>query len=270
MLLRRRSRGSGALPVARYRERMDDHSLAAALVTDAARLAADMRRDGAQAERKTSAADLVTAADRAAEELVRRQLLEHRPGDGVLGEEGARSEAIDGRRWTVDPIDGTFNYVAGLPAWCSAVSLEVDGELRVGAVRRPTVDETWVASDGVTTRDGERVPPVPDVALAATSVATFLNSSHLRAAEAGPMAVLLAAAATVRISGSGSCDMVDVAAGRIGLWVQTDCADWDWLPGRALVEGAGGVATVVRAHGHDWHLAGAPTAVRQAAELLGP
>lgn len=83
------------------------------------------------------------------------------------------------------------------------------------------------------------------------------------------MAALLAAAATVRISGSGSCDMVDVAAGRIGLWVQTDCADWDWLPGRALVEGAGGVATVVRAHGHDWHLAGAPTAVREAAALLG-
>ncbi|WP_181429057.1 hypothetical protein [Curtobacterium sp. MCSS17_008] len=48
-----------------------------------------------------------------------------------------------------------------------------------------------------------------------------------------------------------------------------DCAAWDWLPGRALVEGAGGVATIVRAHGHDWHLAGAPTAVRQAAELLG-
>ncbi|MCM3521667.1 inositol monophosphatase family protein [Curtobacterium sp. P97] len=248
---------------------MDDHALAAALVTDAARLAADMRRDGTDAERKTSAADLVTAADRAAEDLVRRMLLEHRPDDGVLGEEGARSEATHGRRWTVDPIDGTFNYVAGLPAWCSAVSLEVDGVLRVGAVRRPLADETWVASDGVTTRDGEAVPAVPDVALAATSVATFLNSSHLRAAEAAPMTALLAAAATVRISGSGSCDLVDVAAGRIGLWVQTDCADWDWLPGRALVEGAGGAATVVRAHGHDWHLAGAPTAVREAAELLG-
>lgn len=248
---------------------MDDHALAAALVTDAARLAADMRRDGTDAERKTSAADLVTAADRAAEELVRRVLLEHRPDDGVLGEEGAHVEATHGRRWTVDPIDGTYNYVTGLPAWCSAVSLEVDGVLRVGAVRRPTADETWVASDGVTTRDGEAVPPLPDVALATTSVATFLNSSHLRAAEAAPMAALLAAAATVRISGSGSCDLVDVAAGRIGLWVQTDCADWDWLPGRALVEGAGGVATVVRAHGHDWHLAGAPTAVREAAELLG-
>ena len=247
---------------------MDDHTLAADLVREAARLAADLRRVGADAERKTSAADLVTAADRAAEDLVRRMLLEHRPDDGVLGEEGARSEATHGRRWTVDPIDGTFNYVAGLPAWCSAVSLEVDGVLRVGAVRRPLADETWVASDGVTRCDGELVPALPDVPLAATSVATFLNSSHLRAAEAEPMAALLASAATVRISGSGSCDLVDVAAGRIGLWVQTDCADWDWLPGRALVEGAGGVATVTRAHGHDWHLAGSPTAVREAEALL--
>jgi fructose-1,6-bisphosphatase/inositol monophosphatase family enzyme len=247
---------------------MDDHALAAALVTDAARLAAEMRTTGTAAERKTSAADLVTAADRAAEDLVRRLLREHRPDDGVLGEEGAQVEAATGRRWTVDPIDGTFNYVAGLPAWCSAVSLEVDGVLRVGAVRRHLPDETWVASDGRTTRDGEPVPDVPDVALGTGSVATFLNASHLRDDAAPTVFALLGAAATIRISGSGSCDLVDVAAGRIGLWVQTDCADWDWLPGRALVEGAGGVATIVTAHGHDWHLAGAPTAVQEAVALL--
>ncbi|WIE77049.1 inositol monophosphatase family protein [Curtobacterium sp. MCSS17_007] len=247
---------------------LTDAALAAALVTDAARLAADMREGGTTAERKTSAADLVTAADRAAEDLVRTALLRHRPDDGVLGEEGARVDAVDGRRWTVDPIDGTYNYVAGLPAWCSAVSLEADGALLVGAVRRHLPAETWVASDGRTTRDGVPVPAVPDVPLAGSSVATFLNASHLRGDAAVPMVELLAAAATVRVSGSGSCDLADVAAGRIGLWVQTDCADWDWLPGRALVEGAGGAAVVVRAQGHDWHLAGAPTAVREAVALL--
>ena len=248
---------------------MDDHALAAALVTDAARLAAEMRRDGTDTERKTSAADLVTAADRAAEELVRRALLEHRPDDGVLGEEGAHAESADGRRWTIDPIDGTFNYVAGLPAWCSAVSLEVDGELRVGAVRRLLPDETWVASDGRTTCNGVPVEDMPDIPLGTSSVATFLNASHLHTAAVETVLSVLGAAATVRISGSGSCDLADVAAGRIGLWVQTDCADWDWLPGRALVEGAGGSATVVTAHGHDWHLAGAPTAMREAAAMLG-
>jgi len=247
---------------------MDDHALAAALVTDAAETAARMRRDGTETERKTSAADLVTAADRAAEALVGRMLLEHRPDDGMLGEEGARSEAASGRRWTVDPIDGTFNYVAGLPAWCSAVSLDVDGALRVGAVRRHQPDETWVASDERTTCNGEPVPDLPDVPLATTAVATFLNASHLRSEAAATLTALLGAAATIRISGSGSCDLADVAAGRIGLWVQTDCADWDWLPGRALVEGAGGAATIVTANGHDWHLAGAPTAVAEAAALL--
>ncbi len=247
---------------------MDDHDLAAALVTDAALLAADRRRSGAEAERKTSAADLVTEADRAAEDLVRTALAEHRPEDGILGEEGARAEPVNGRRWTVDPIDGTFNYVSGLPAWCSAVSLEVDGVLAVGAVRRHQPDETWVASDGRTRCNGEDVPDLPDRDLDVVSVATFLNAFHLREGATGPVLALLGAAATVRISGSGSCDLVDVAAGRIGLWVQTDCAAWDWLPGRALVEGAGGATEVLRAHGHDWHLAGSPTAVRQAVALL--
>lgn len=247
---------------------MDDHDLAAALVTDAARLAADMRVGGAAAQRKTSVADLVTAADRAAEDLVRTTLTAERPDDGVLGEEGARIDAVHGRRWTVDPIDGTFNYVAGLPAWCSAVSLEDGDQLLVGAVRRHLPDETWVASHGRTTCNGAVVATLPDTALAASSVATFLNAAHLRDSTAAPMLALLGAAATMRLSGSGSCDLADVAAGRIGLWIQTDCADWDWLPGRALVEGAGGLAVVVRAHGHDWHLAGAPTAVREAEALL--
>ncbi|MCS5487778.1 inositol monophosphatase family protein [Curtobacterium flaccumfaciens pv. beticola] len=245
-----------------------DRDLAVALVSRAAALAAEMRASGTRAERKTSAADLVTAADRAAEDLVHGLLAEQRPGDGVTGEEGAHDDPANGRRWTVDPIDGTYNYVAGLPAWCSAVSLEVDGELVLGAVRRLLPDETWVATAGVTTCDGVPVPAIPDVPLGSGAVATFLNASHLRERATAPLFALLGAAATMRISGSGSCDLADVAAGRTALWVQTDCADWDWLPGRALVEGAGGAAEVVRAHGHDWHLAGAPTAVREAAALL--
>ncbi len=152
---------SGPKDGARYRDRMDDHALAAALVTYAARLAAEMRTTGTAAERKTSAADLVTAADRAAEDLVRRLLREHRPRRRSAREEGAQVEAAtDGvGRWTRSTA--RFNYVAGLPAWCSAVALEVDGVLRVGAVRRHLPDETWVASDGRTTRDGEPVRTCP-------------------------------------------------------------------------------------------------------------
>jgi len=247
---------------------MDDRTLATALVTDAADLAATMRRGGTETTQKTSAADLVTAADRAAEDLVRRMLAEHRPDDGVTGEEGAHADGTSGRRWHVDPIDGTWNYVAGLPAWCSAVALETDGVLTAGAVRRHLPDETWVALDGRTECDGQVVPDIADLPLARASVATFLNAAHLRDDATAPLFALLAAAATLRVSGSGSCDLADVAAGRIGLWVQVDCAAWDWLPGRALVEGVGGTAEIVRAHGHDWHLAGAPTAVREAAALL--
>lgn len=248
---------------------MDDATLASTLMTDAARLAVRMRAEGVASERKTSAADLVTAADHACEALVRDTLRHERPDDGLLGEEGTADETDNGRRWIVDPIDGTFNDVSGLDAWCSAIVLEVDGEPVTAAVHRASADETWTAHDGVTTCDGRTVEPIADRPLAAVGVATFVNGSHL----ADPtitsvLGRLLRAAATVRISGSGTCDLVGVAAGRLGLWVQEDCSPWDWLPGRALVDGAGGAAVVVERDGHTWHLAGTPTAVAEAAALV--
>ena len=142
---------------------MDDKALSTVLVTESAALAADMLVAGVAAERKTSASDLVTAADRAAEGHIRDVLARERPGDGLLGEEGNASGGVTGRRWVADPIDGTFNYVSGLPAWCSAVALEVDGRLTTAAVRRP-VQLRWPAgavpapADAAAALDAARPP----------------------------------------------------------------------------------------------------------------
>lgn len=239
------------------------------MVTDAAALAFGMRLDGIVAEHKTSAADLVTAADRAAEDLVRSLLQSERPDDGLTGEEGAASPSSNSRRWVVDPVDGTFNFVSGLTSWCSAVALEVDGEATVGAVRRLVPDETWVASDGRTELNGDGVDRLRDTPLAECGLATYVDAADLL--DSSRMAVMsgvIAGAATVRMSGSGSCDLADVAAGRIGLWIQADCAEWDWLPGRALVEGVGGAAVIVERAGHRWHLAGSRRAVADAVALV--
>ncbi len=249
---------------------MDDVGLAATLVQDAARLALAMRLRGVASEQKTSAADLVSAADRTAEALIKDRLRDERPEDGVLGEEGASVASRNGRRWVIDPVDGTFNFLSGLPTWCSAVALEHDGVLLAGAVDIPATRETWAAGRGLgTTVNGGAVEPLADKPLRDCSVASYLDRSDV--SDAATMAVLsrlMDGAATLRISGSGTADLADVAAGRIGLWIQPDCADWDWLPGRALVEGVGGRTVIVEHLGRRWYLAGSGAAVDEAAERL--
>ena len=112
---------------------MDDVSLAADLVREAGMMASRMLAAGLETEYKTSISDVVSAADHAAEELVTTRLTEHRPDDGLVGEEGARRIG-NGRTWYIDPVDGTYNFLSRIPYWCSAIGLaDADGPL-VGAV----------------------------------------------------------------------------------------------------------------------------------------
>ena len=108
---------------------MDDISLAADLVRDAGTMASEMLSQGLETRYKTSLSDVVSAADHAGEELISARLADSRPDDGLVGEEGAR-KAGEGRTWYVDPVDGTYNFLSGIPYWCSAVGLvDADGPL---------------------------------------------------------------------------------------------------------------------------------------------
>jgi myo-inositol-1(or 4)-monophosphatase len=208
-------------------------------------------------ERKSGAnADVVSEADRAAEAAAVAVLRTERPGDGVLGEEGARSHAP--RTWVVDALDGTFNYVAGVPHWCAAVALvDHEGPL-VSAVFDPAAGELFSAqrgegANGLTIRTGR--------ALADSLVATFADPRVMT-----PDALLaLADAAILRTGGAGSLDLAWVAAGRLDAWVQREPEPWDWLPGALLVREAGGRAEVLEG---GWHLAGAPALVEELSMLL--
>ena len=94
---------------------LTDPELGGVLVTAAGRMAASMRLQGLTVDRKTSISDVVSDADKAAEAMIVRRLAVARPADGIIGEEGA---AAPGRRtWVIDPVDGTYNFVSGLPAW---------------------------------------------------------------------------------------------------------------------------------------------------------
>ncbi len=248
---------------------MDDATLATELVRDAGLLAKRMLAEGLRTDYKTSISDVVSAADHAAEELITARLSVERPTDGLIGEEGARRPGDD-RRWVVDPVDGTYNFLNGMPYWCSAVGLsDSDGPL-VGAVYYPAVDELWVGGEGLpTSRNGVTVPPLAERALGTVAVCTYAHPAHLsdRARQRCWQAVV-ARAATVRMMGSASIDLASVAGGRLGLFLQADLNDWDWLPGAALVRAAGGTAVTVHAGGHRWHVAGNTQAVAEASTAL--
>jgi myo-inositol-1(or 4)-monophosphatase len=250
---------------------VDDLALAAALVRDAGQLAARMRRDGLAVRRKTSISDIVTSADHAAEELIGSRLREQRPDDGLVGEEGtARPAEGAGRVWHIDPIDGTYNYASGIPIWCAALALADGDGAALGAVYHADEDELWLGGrDHPTTCNGEPVAALPDRPLTATSLASYLHPTTLPDASIRePLLRALRPAATVRTFGSGSIELSWIAAGRLGGFLQYDSLSWDWLPGAALVRAAGGVAEVVPAHRHDWHLAGSRRVVDDLTELL--
>lgn len=259
---------------------LDDAQLAAAIVTRAAHLASDMRADGLVTEFKTSISDVVTAADRASEKFVVKALAELRPNDGILGEEGSAKEGTSGRTWVIDPVDGTYNFTTASDYWCSALAL-VEGtadqpqKLILGAVHRPASNETWVGGpDLTTTRTEEQTHVQPlsidDIALSKTCVGTYLHSKVVASVDPEDTRDtrnwLMAASksATWRMLGSASVDLAGVADGRLGAWFQRDVAPWDWLPGKALVEGAGGITAEVGR----WKIAGTPSAVRELADIL--
>ncbi len=251
-----------------------DVELAATLVQAAGRLAARMREQGPDelnAQRKSSVSDLVSAADHAAEALLEKRLRDARPDDGLVGEEGTRHEpSADGRTWYVDPVDGTYNFLAGLPIWCSALALAAGEDPVLGAVYQPATEELWLGGhDRPTTRNDQPVAGIPDLPLRELSLASYLHPPRLSDDTLrGPLLRAVSAAATVRMLGSGSIELACVASGRLGAWLQSDSLPWDWLPGAALVRAAGGSAEVIEAHGHRWHAAGSRRAVDELLELV--
>lgn len=236
----------------------EDLDLAAQLVRDAGRLAASMLAEGLETHHKTSISDVVSDADHAAEKLISERLIKQRPHDGLVGEEGARRPGE--RTWYIDPVDGTYNFLSKLGIWCSAVGLTDADGLVLGAIYHPVADELWVGGRGHRTAcNGVAVDELADAPLADVSIGSYLPPARLTTDRIGELAPLLNAisgAATVRVIGSGSIELASVAGGRIGASLHAGTLPWDWIPGAALVEAAGGVARVIEWAGQSWYVAG--------------
>ncbi|MCT9868537.1 inositol monophosphatase family protein [Paenarthrobacter aurescens] len=260
---------------------LDDYQLASALVREAGQLALLMRMGGLQGERKTSVSDVVTAADHAAEAYVLEQLQRCRPEDGILGEEGASVAGTSGRTWVIDPVDGTYNFLHGSTYWCSAIALKrdssdhgtnpvVDPDVLLGAIYQPELDKLWLGGQGhPATLNGEPISGSGDRSVADICAATYIHPTWLADPRtAMPWHAAAVSAASLRMFGSGSCDLGRVADGELGCWFQHSCPEWDWLPGKAIVRAAGGDTAVVKVNGLNWFVAGGPTAVRELSAAL--
>lgn len=283
---------------------LNDADLAAYLVREAGKLALAMRSQGGQELRETAAmktgvSDIVTAADLAAENLVVETLRKVRPQDSILGEEGTAFQGTSGRVWVIDPVDGTYNFASGSSYWCSALALcEVDSERKseqkndagthqqgdlttaawladaqplLGAIYQPQEDKLWLGGSAqATTLNGTPVHVDSRQELSQVSVATYIHPGWLaddRASQPWKRAAELPA--TLRMLGSGSCDLARVAQAELGAWFQHSCPAWDWLPGKAIVRAAGGDTKVVSVNGLSWFVAGPRGAVATLVAALG-
>ena len=215
---------------------------------------------------KSSATDMVSAADRDAENLICAGLLEARPEDGLVGEEGSRRESVSGRNWIVDPLDGTTNFLYGFPGW--AVSIALEGSL--GIVFDPLREEVWVAErGGGASLNGEALhlgpPPPLETALVATG---FGYDAERRAKQAQVLGRVVPFIRDIRRAGAAALDLCWLAAGRLDAYYERGLNPWDWAAARIVVEEAGGAVADLQGDPHG--LAAAhPELLPQLLGLLG-
>jgi myo-inositol-1(or 4)-monophosphatase len=263
---------------------MDATDLAAApsgelleLAVDAARMAGALLLEraghGAEADvrSKSTPTDLVSEADLAAERAIRELLAARRPGDGFLGEEGGSAEGASGLSWVVDPLDGTVNFLFGIPQWCVSVAVRDGRGTVAGAVYDPNRDELFTA-----TRDGRPALAGRDGAVELTAaggsgrdrsraagaelgahgaavtaepgagglesamVATGLAyDQRVRAAQAQVLARLAPRVRDIRRFGSAALDLCWTAAGRYDAYFERSVKQWDVAAGALICERAG-------------------------------
>jgi myo-inositol-1(or 4)-monophosphatase len=204
---------------------------------------------------KSSPTDVVTAMDRAVEDLLRRRLAEARPGDGVLGEEAGLQAGTTGLTWVLDPIDGTVNYLYQIPAYAVSVALVTgdptvpgDWQSVAGCVHQPVTGDTWTAASG----DGAwlggrqlRLSPVPELAEALVATG-FGYRRQRRTGQARVVAGVLPWVRDIRRIGSAALDLCGVATGTLDAYYERGVNVWDIAAASLVLTEAGGALRGLR------------------------
>jgi myo-inositol-1(or 4)-monophosphatase len=215
-----------------------------AVAVEAARAAAAIlveRYEDARGPRglqtKSTPTDLVSDADLAAERAIRDVLARRRPDDSILGEEGADVTGTTGLRWVVDPLDGTVNYLFGIPQWC--VSIACEGH--AAAILDPLRGELFeVVAGEAPTLDGKPLRASDRADLSTALVATGFNyDAAVRARQAEVAAAILPRVGDIRRLGSAALDLAWTAAGRYDAYYERGVNLWDIAAGAMLCTAAG-------------------------------
>ena len=249
-------------------------SAGAAVAREAGRLARRwFERRGELVIESKGPQDLVSAADRAVEDLIRARLAELFPGDAVVGEEAGGPVARCA--WAVDPIDGTQNFLRGMPWYCVSMAYVEDGRPQVGIVYDPGTDELFTAVRGGGARlNGEPIRVSDCAELASAVVGVGHSPRHAPAAFLRPLAAVVEQGAQTRNLLCGALQLAHVACGRLDATFDPYLLPWDVLAGLLLVEEAGGAAAPYGLR-PDWSggaplLAGTAPLVRALCPLVVP
>ena len=190
---------------------------------------------------KSTLTDPVSEADEAAERAIREVLAQRRPGDAIVGEEGADQAGETGLRWVVDPLDGTVNFLYGIPIWCVSVACE-DGDGAVaGALLDPNRDECFAARRyGQTTLNGAPLAPPRADRLELALIGTgFAYDATVRSGQAEVAARVAPRVRDLRRAGSAATDLAWTACGRLDAFYERSLKRWDVAAGLLLCARAG-------------------------------
>lgn len=217
-----------------------------ALAESVAREAGELVRKGREgsvevAATKSSPTDVVTAVDLASEKLIRERILTARPDDAFIGEEGDDVVGSSGLTWVADPIDGTVNYLYGLPSYAVSLAVQTDGRSVVGVVHNPASGETFTAARGAGAfLDGVqiRANPIDDPARALVGTG-YGYRVDVRTHQAAELERLVPRIRDLRRIGSAALDLCSVACGRLDAYVERGLKPWDLAAGQLIAEEAG-------------------------------
>ena len=221
--------------------------LARAVAVETAGLVRIRRRAGVEvAATKSSPVDIVTEVDQAAERLIYDRLMSARPDDGFLGEEGGSSESSSGVTWIVDPIDGTVNFLYGIPQYAVSIAASVDDRVVAGVVVNVETEEVFAATlGGGATCGGRPLNVRSDVPLSERLVVTGFNYvAEVRARQAVAAAALLTQVRDIRRLGSAALDLCAIGAGRADAYVEEGLNPWDLAAGGLVATEAGATLQV--------------------------
>jgi myo-inositol-1(or 4)-monophosphatase len=192
---------------------------------------------------KSSVVDFATQMDQQSEELIVKQLLAARADDGIIAEEGAAKPSKSGITWVIDPLDGTVNYLYGLPGWNVSIAAKDEDGVLVGVVYAPSINGFWSAIRGEGAKyNGNKIkcndPVTLDKSLLATGFAYDLN---LRVSQGDTMAKLLPKIRDLRRNGAAAVDLCYVAMGAIDGYFEGSLKEWDYAAGGLIATEAGAV-----------------------------